>query len=115
MPGRPPVEVTAFHAELLRRCDGTRAVRELVDCFGGRYGAAEVDAGLEELESRRWIVRRLEVPSSAHPEQHLRAALERIGDPEVRGSGRWTDCTCWNGPATGYGTPATTPTRCRTP
>jgi hypothetical protein len=46
--------------------------------------ASEVEDILALLQKRRLVVRRIEVPITARPEQWLRDAMERISDIEVR-------------------------------
>ncbi|MEV8532123.1 lantibiotic dehydratase [Streptomyces sp. NPDC051211] len=83
VPGRPAAEVTDEAAAVLRLCDGVRPAREI------RAALPDVDvtAVLEDLVARRWVVWRLEIPADARPERHLRAWLDRIGDPELRRPG----------------------------
>ncbi|WHT22380.1 lantibiotic dehydratase [Crossiella sp. CA-258035] len=82
LPGRPSQPITPDQRELLLRCDGTRSPVDLAAQLN--RPEAEVLAAIEDLVRRRWLVWRLEVPTSAHPEQHLRSTVERVGDPEVR-------------------------------
>ncbi|MBP2479054.1 hypothetical protein JOF53_007926 [Crossiella equi] len=82
LPGRPPQPITAEQQAVLARCDGTLAPVDLA----AEAGLSEVDlfAVLDDLVRRRWLVWRLEVPTTAHPEAHLRSTLERVREPEVR-------------------------------
>ncbi|ACU37473.1 lantibiotic dehydratase [Actinosynnema mirum] len=73
LPGCAPKPLAAPLLEVLARCDGTRAAIELSGLLG-----RDVTADLVELERRRCLVRRLEVPAGAHPERALRAWLEGV-------------------------------------
>ncbi|GAB2714304.1 lantibiotic dehydratase [Kitasatospora kifunensis] len=80
VPGRPAQPVTPVVRRVLECCDGTRAARDIQRELG-------VDASLlADLVKRRWISWRLEVPADAHPERHLRATLESVGDRTLRES-----------------------------
>ncbi|MFG1678323.1 lantibiotic dehydratase [Micromonospora sp. NPDC049282] len=67
---------------VLELCDGTRAPATIARDTGLPVG--EVLRLLEVLVRRRWIVWRIEVPASPHPDRQLRATLERIPDTRVR-------------------------------
>lgn len=82
LPGRPPQPISPDQRELLASCDGTRSPVDLATQLG--RSEEEVLAGIEDLVKRRCAVWRLEVPTTAHPEQHLRSTMERVGDPAVR-------------------------------
>ncbi|MFJ7151563.1 lantibiotic dehydratase [Streptomyces sp. NPDC100445] len=83
MPGRRPVTVSAAAAAVLARCDGVRPARGIADELPG----VDVPAVLADLVARRWVVWRLEVPASTHPDRALRAWLESVGaaGPRRRG------------------------------
>ncbi|CRK57296.1 hypothetical protein [Alloactinosynnema sp. L-07] len=83
VPGRPAQPITAEQRAALVLCDGTRAVPDLLAELGDTED--NLVATLEQLVRSRWIVWRLEVPTSAHPDEFLRAALHRVGDADVRG------------------------------
>ncbi|WP_345025798.1 lantibiotic dehydratase, partial [Streptomyces sedi] len=87
-PARPPTPIDPFTRELLLLCDGVRLPAELARELGPRVGRTvatdEVLEALGALARRRWISWRLSIPASAHPERALRAALERVGDPDRR-------------------------------
>ncbi|WP_018584313.1 lantibiotic dehydratase [Salinispora arenicola] len=82
MPGRPPQQILRFHGEVLDLCDGVRTAAEIADTLTTPLPA--VEEALAELLRRRWIARRLEVPTSAHPERWLRSAVGRVTDRTVR-------------------------------
>ncbi|MBO4210862.1 lantibiotic dehydratase, partial [Micromonospora echinofusca] len=88
VPGRPAEPTTPLIRELLRLCDGTREPARLADDVGAVVGRqvtlAEVMSELDGMCRRRWIVWRVEVPASAHPDRHLRETLDRVTDPVVR-------------------------------
>ncbi|MER5933046.1 lantibiotic dehydratase [Streptomyces sp. NPDC002054] len=83
VPGRPAAGVAPEAAAVLGLCDGVRTAREIRTALP----AVDVPAVLEDLVARRWVVWRLEIPADARPERHLRAWLDRIGDPELRRPG----------------------------
>ncbi|MFD2762625.1 lantibiotic dehydratase [Micromonospora eburnea] len=88
VPGRPAQPVEPLHRAVLAHCDGVRQVAELAAVVSAGLGravtVAEVVEALEHLAAKRWVAWRLEVPADAYPERHLRAALDRIGDPGLR-------------------------------
>ena len=88
VPGRPAQQVSPRTRELLALCDGTRAVGALAEQLSARLGATvpatEVVTTLTAMVAKRWIVWRLEAPAGPGAERHLRATLERVGDPAVR-------------------------------
>ncbi|MFD9356160.1 lantibiotic dehydratase [Streptomyces sp. NPDC060031] len=84
LPGRPSQPITPPIHQVLTRCDGTRTARAIRQELADHLGPEQVTAILKELVKRRWIVWRLEIPATTYPEQYLRSALERVGDPAVR-------------------------------
>jgi hypothetical protein len=88
MPARPPETVDPVVHTILELCDGVRGVavlaRDASRLTGRDLTAADVTAVLETMVRKRWIVWRHEVPSGPHPDQELRAVLERVGDAAVR-------------------------------
>ncbi|GGW16175.1 hypothetical protein GCM10018980_17710 [Streptomyces capoamus] len=84
LPGRPPQPVSELERQVLLRCDGVRPARDIQRELADRAVPRQVEEVLDQLVRRRWIVWRLEVPATAHPERHLRETLERVGDPAVR-------------------------------
>ncbi|WP_019870459.1 lantibiotic dehydratase [Salinispora oceanensis] len=82
MPGRPPQQILRFHGDVLDLCDGVRTAAEIAELLTVPVSA--IEEALTELLRRRWIVRRLEVPTSAYPERWLRSAVERVTDDPVR-------------------------------
>jgi lantibiotic biosynthesis dehydratase-like protein len=83
LPGRPPQDLSPSLRPILELCDGTRQPGAIAEAVG--QPAAEVLDALATLAQRRWIVWRIEVPASAHPDRALRATLERVPDPVARG------------------------------
>jgi Lantibiotic dehydratase, N terminus len=87
LPGRSGKAVSPAVAEVLRRCDGTRPVRDVAEDLQaeGWVGKPEdVLSMLTELVSRRWISWPVELPAVPHPEAHLRRRLAAIRPPELR-------------------------------
>ncbi|MEV4313127.1 lantibiotic dehydratase [Actinocrispum sp. NPDC049592] len=82
MPGRPPQEIAAADGRVFDLCNGIRTAAEIAAEAG--LTTAEVEEILASLQKRRLILRRIEVPITARPEQWLRTAMERIPDIEVR-------------------------------
>ncbi|ASW55435.1 lantibiotic dehydratase [Plantactinospora sp. KBS50] len=80
--GCPPQPVDAADRRVLELCDGTRDPAAIAAATG--RPPAEVLAVLAAMVRRRWIVWRIEIPASAHPDRYLRAALERVPDARVR-------------------------------
>lgn len=82
-PNRPPEALPPAQAALLAACDGRRTARDLA---AARPDASEADvyALLEELRGRRLISWAPDVPVQTHPERHLRALLQGIGEPALR-------------------------------
>ncbi len=78
VPARPPQPVTAQQQRLLALCDGTRSARALTEVD------PEAETVLAELEKRRWITWRLDIPAGAHPERWLRDWLGTVDDPATR-------------------------------
>ncbi|MFE6049786.1 lantibiotic dehydratase [Kitasatospora sp. NPDC056446] len=72
---------------VLARCDGTRTAREVHAALPdpAAHPEAEVLAVLTALRDRDLVTLGLEGPVEARPELTLRARLDRIGDPAVRG------------------------------
>ncbi|MFK0246845.1 lantibiotic dehydratase [Amycolatopsis azurea] len=87
MPGRRPDRLHPQEREVLAHCDGTLRPSEIAAELGRGTTEETVMSILDELVRRRLIVWRLEVPTCAFPEQHLRSVLERITDPELRRDG----------------------------
>ncbi|MET9882853.1 lantibiotic dehydratase [Streptomyces sp. NPDC006430] len=83
VPGRPLQALSAEARAVLALCDGVRSAREIRAALPG----VDVPAVLADLVARRWVVWKLEVPADAHPERHLRAWLDRVGDAELRAPG----------------------------
>ncbi|WP_367127249.1 lantibiotic dehydratase [Saccharothrix sp. HUAS TT1] len=73
LPGCPPKPVAAPLLEVLSLCDGTRSAVAIGEELG-----RDVTDDLARLESRRYLVRRLEVPAGSHPERALRTWLEGV-------------------------------------
>jgi hypothetical protein len=91
IPGRRPYSVTPLEHRLLTLCDGSRTLADLagevagvVEGRTGGAGADEITAALGRLAERRLITWRLHIPADTHPQDHLRAYLERITDAEPR-------------------------------
>ncbi|MGM1058481.1 lantibiotic dehydratase [Saccharothrix sp. Mg75] len=88
MPGVPPRWLEPLERELLVRCDGTRLPGQLAadvsDNLGEEVTEDAVVGVLDGLVRRRLLVWRLEVPTCAHPERHLRDLLDRVADPAAR-------------------------------
>jgi hypothetical protein len=82
LPGRPPQDIEPAAQEIFRLCDGARQPSAIAETLG--RPVADVLADLADMVRRRWIVWRIEIPASTHPDQHLRAVLERVPDPVVR-------------------------------
>jgi hypothetical protein len=80
--GCPPQPIDPDAYAILCRCDGTRDPAALAAATG--VALPRVLDTLRAMVERRWIVWRLEIAASAHPDRQLRAVLERIGDPAVR-------------------------------
>ncbi|MFG1678320.1 lantibiotic dehydratase [Micromonospora sp. NPDC049282] len=79
LPGRPPQELTPRLRRVLELCDGIRPAVAIGELIGEDPAEA-----LDELVRRRLVTWRLELPADAHPERHLRAWLESVGDPAAR-------------------------------
>ncbi|MFI9005966.1 lantibiotic dehydratase [Actinosynnema sp. NPDC053489] len=73
LPGCAPKPLAAPLLEVLALCDGTLPAAAI----GERVGR-DVSDDLAELERRRYVVRRLEVPAGPYPERALRAWLEGV-------------------------------------
>ncbi|NRN71461.1 Lantibiotic dehydratase [Kibdelosporangium sp. 4NS15] len=82
LPGRPPQDISLSDSRVLDLCDGVRTAAEIASALS--ISEPAVEDVLTTLQRRRLIVRRIEVPASAHPEQTLRSKLERIADVAVR-------------------------------
>ncbi|MGH3203364.1 MAG: hypothetical protein ACRDP5_15115, partial [Streptosporangiaceae bacterium] len=82
-PYRQPVTLTDAELGVLRACDGSRTVSEVLGGAGaaGGAGGSAVLARLAELGALRLD---LEGPMDAWPERLLRAKLELIADPDAR-------------------------------
>ncbi|MFI6146438.1 lantibiotic dehydratase [Streptomyces sp. NPDC051109] len=80
VPGRPRQALGEEGRAVLALCDGVRPAREIRAALPG----VDVSAALADLVARRWVVWKLEVPADARPERHLRAWLDRVGDPGLR-------------------------------
>ncbi|GID90764.1 lantibiotic dehydratase [Amorphoplanes digitatis] len=80
--GCPPQPITRETHAILSVCDGTRDPAAIAAATG--VALPRVLDALQEMAGRRWIVWRLEIAASAHPDRQLRAALERIADPAIR-------------------------------
>jgi hypothetical protein len=82
VPGRPVQELPEPLRAVLSRCDGVHTPADIAGQVGRPL--PEVLEALAEMAGRRWLVWRIEVPASAHPDGALRAILERVPDPAVR-------------------------------
>ncbi|MEV4534039.1 lantibiotic dehydratase [Asanoa sp. NPDC049518] len=80
LPFARPVTLPAAEARLLRRCDGTRTVRDLV----GDPADPRAVAALVRLRERGAVQVDLGGPPSLAPERDLAARIDLIGDPAVR-------------------------------
>lgn len=86
-PYRDPLTLTPAQADLLRRCDGSRPVRELAAGAGRDSVWSDPATLLAQLHAWREdgvIHIDLRGPVEARPERTLRRKLLRIGDPEPR-------------------------------
>ncbi len=90
-PAQSPAPVSATEARLLRRCDGTRTARDLVDELvresdpgSGVRRQADGYLLLANLVDRRLLRWDLDLPQGFDAEQVLRARLAAIGEPSVR-------------------------------
>ena len=86
-----PVQLTSGQAAVLQSCNGSDTAATIADKMLQLPGPVfksepEVYACLRELAARRFIFWTIYIPSDAYPERALRAALQRIGDEEVRNS-----------------------------
>jgi hypothetical protein len=79
-PHRKPVALTEDELRVLKVCDGSRTISEVVDSAGPADARALL-ARLGELGALRLD---LEGPADAWPERLLRSKLELIADPEAR-------------------------------
>ncbi|MEV7433811.1 lantibiotic dehydratase [Streptomyces griseoviridis] len=82
VPGRPAQPADADELAVLERCDGTRHTAAIAAELG--RDTDEVAAVVDRLITRRWAQRRLDVPAATHPDQALRAILERVPDQAAR-------------------------------
>ncbi|MEU9731453.1 lantibiotic dehydratase [Streptomyces sp. NPDC048002] len=82
VPGRPAQPIGRREADVLELCDGTRPVAAIAAQLD--LPDTEVTALVRELARRRWVQWRLEVPAATHPDQALRAILERVPDAAAR-------------------------------
>ena len=80
-PWCPPSVVPPHMAVVLGACDGNTAACDIAARFSGLL---DVYAVLEQLVEEDLITWKLEAPICVHPERHIRDALNRIGDSEVR-------------------------------
>ncbi|GIF62820.1 hypothetical protein Ais01nite_08550 [Asanoa ishikariensis] len=80
LPFTRPVTLPAAEARLLRRCDGTRTVRDLV----GDPADPRAVAALVRLRERGAVQVDLSGAPSLAPERDLAARIDLIGDPDVR-------------------------------
>jgi hypothetical protein len=88
-PGRPGETLPSPLAPILAACDGRWSAKELAtrllqDGSAPVRDEVEVYGVLQILLQRRLISWTFEVPVQTHPELHLRAALEKIGEPNLR-------------------------------
>ncbi len=92
-PAQPPAPVSATEARLLRRCDGTRTARDLVEAFlrdgegdpsGGVRRPADGYLLLTNLVDRRLLRWDLDLPQGFDAERVLAAKLAAIGEAGVR-------------------------------
>ncbi|MBB5857467.1 lantibiotic dehydratase [Amycolatopsis umgeniensis] len=81
LPSRAPQEIPPALLRVLGQCDGVRTAQAIQEDLGP---GIDVAAALTDLVLRRWIVWRLDIPASAHPERRLRGWLESVGDTEFR-------------------------------
>ncbi|CRK57292.1 hypothetical protein [Alloactinosynnema sp. L-07] len=82
LPGRPAQQASPELLAVLDRCDGTRTAHAIAAELG-----PDVPALLGEALGKRWIGWRLDIPADAHPERHLRAWLDQVGDPDLSADG----------------------------
>ena len=77
-------------ASVLRLCDGTTRVHDIAP--RANLDLPAVLEILAELQRRRWISWKLELPVSPWPERDLRRFLEGVGDEKARGQAlEWLD------------------------
>jgi hypothetical protein len=79
LPTGTRVALSPVEARVLRECDGTTRAVDLDDRCDG-----EVLSVLADLERRRLITWRIELPATPYPERALREVLAGIDDPAVR-------------------------------
>lgn len=85
------VPLTAKQALLLKACNGHDTAKQIAEKLLQWPGSAfrtesEVYQILSEFVARRLMFWSFNIPMGPHPEQALRAALQRIGDPRHRQS-----------------------------
>lgn len=88
LPNNRVTRVTPKTAAVLAACDGVRSAEGIADDLKrnlpGIESRAEVYSVLDDLNRKSLISWALQPPVDSHPERHLRRALERAGDNEVR-------------------------------
>ncbi|MFB7052387.1 lantibiotic dehydratase [Streptomyces vinaceus] len=83
LPGRPAQPIGERARAVLDLCDGTLAPAAIAEALG--IPVADATEAVQWLVSKRWVHWRLDVPTGTYPERELRAVLERVGDPALRG------------------------------
>jgi len=85
--GDEPADLPPLDAYVLGRCDGRTSARAIARgaVEAGLAGSPEqVFSFLEAAAEMRMVAWDLELPLVHAPERHLRAAVEAVGDPELR-------------------------------
>lgn len=90
-PVRGAMQLTREQAAVVHSCNGHDAANQIAEKMlrlpGGVFNSeAEVYTCLRNLADKHIISWAINIPSDPYPERALRAALERIGDSEVRRS-----------------------------
>jgi lantibiotic biosynthesis dehydratase-like protein len=85
------VPLAAKQAFLLKACDGQDTAKQIAEKLLRLPGSdfrteGEVYQALSEFAARRFVFWSFNIPMGPHPEQALRSAVQRIGDPLSRRS-----------------------------
>lgn len=85
-PRRAPLDLDAPALAMLAEVSGYRSVTEVLVAAGrtGEHGTASLAAAMDRLGAAGVLLIGFPVPFADDPEQHLRAAVGRVADPDVR-------------------------------
>jgi Lantibiotic dehydratase, N terminus len=86
-----PIRITPKQAAIIRACNGCDTAKEIAEkilqtAAGRGQTEGDIYQTLDEMATKGFVFWKFNIPLGPHPEKALRAALQRIEEPDIRRS-----------------------------